>query len=60
MTVNIYNNSNSQVRAHESTDSMGNRTLEVFVEEIVKKGMTAGRFDGTMRQNYNLSRPGRV
>jgi tape measure domain-containing protein len=60
VTVNVYNNANANVRTNETTDSQGNRILEIFVEGVVRQGLASGRFDGAMRQNYNLTRPGRV
>jgi tape measure domain-containing protein len=60
MTVNVYNSSGANVRTNETTDSQGGRVLEVYIENIVRQGLSSGRFDGAMRQNYNLTRPGRV
>lgn len=59
-TINVYNNSGANVRANETSDSFGNRILEIFVEDVVRKGMAAGRFDSPLRQNFNITRPGRV
>jgi tape measure domain-containing protein len=60
MTVNVYNSAGANVRTNETTDSQGGRVLEIYVENIVRQGLSSGRFDGAMRQNYNLTRPGRV
>lgn len=60
VTVNIYNDSQSQVRTQEKTDPMGNKMIEVFIEQVVKNGMSSGRFDGVMQSSFGASRVGRV
>lgn len=60
VTVNIYNNSDARVRSEERTDSMGNKMIEVFVENLVKNGLAAGRYDGVMQTSFGASRIGRV
>lgn len=60
MMVNIYNNApDTSVRAQE-TETPNGRRLEIFVEEVVRKGLVSGRFDNTFRGAFNLSRAGRI
>lgn len=61
VTVNVYNNApNTKATAKETTDSMGNKRIEVLVEEIVRGSIASGKMDAIMQQSYGLSRPGRV
>jgi tape measure domain-containing protein len=61
VNIVVYNNTqNSQVKTRESSDSMGNKRIEMIIEEVVKNGFAAGRYDPVMRSSYGVSRPGRV
>jgi lambda family phage tail tape measure protein len=60
VTVNVVNQaSNSNATATETTDSMGNRQIEILVASLVNKTIATGRADQSMKQAYNLRRVGK-
>jgi hypothetical protein len=59
ITVNN-NTQNAQVRTRESSDSRGNKQIELIIEEVVRGGISSGRFDQTMNRSFGLNRAGRV
>jgi len=44
--VNVINNSNADVTAHESTDENGARIVEITIDRVVQNGMASGKYDG--------------
>lgn len=58
VVVNVINNSNSQVQTRESTDSSGNKIIELLIESKVKEGIVKGAFDKSFQQSYGLTRRG--
>jgi hypothetical protein len=61
VTVNVYNNAaGTRATARESNDSSGGKTIEIFVEEVVNRGIATGKFDNTMGASYGAARIGRV
>jgi hypothetical protein len=61
VNVSIYNNANNTTtRQRETTDSRGNKTIEVMIEEVVKGAFASGKMDPVMQQGYGLSRQGRI
>lgn len=60
VTVNVVNQaSNASATSTETTDSMGNRQIEILVASLVNKTISTGRADQSMKQAYNLRRVGK-
>ena len=60
VTVNVVNQaSGTEATTRESTDSMGNRQIEVLIANLVNKTISSGRADQAMKQAYNLRRVGK-
>lgn len=56
-TVNVINQMpDSEAKTRESTDAMGNKTIDVFITEVVNKGITGGKFNTAMAAAFNLRR----
>lgn len=56
-TVNVINQMpDSEAKTRESTDAMGNKTIDVIITEIVSKGITGGKFNTAMASAFNLRR----
>lgn len=53
------NSSNAQATATSSTDSFGNRQIEILVADMVNKAIATGKTDGAMRNAYNIRRAGK-
>lgn len=58
VTINIVNNAGVDVSQTESTDSSGQKTIDVIIQSKVKEGFASGVFDKTMNRNYGLRRQG--
>lgn len=53
------NSSNAQATAKSSTDSFGNRQIEIMVADMVNKAISTGKTDSAMRSSYNIRRSGK-
>lgn len=53
------NSSNAQATATSSTDSFGNRQIEILVADMVNKAISTGKTDSAMRNAYNIRRSGK-
>ena len=56
--VNIVNQNNSEIEQKESTDSSGNKVLDVIIKTKVQESFTNGSMDKTMKNIYGLQRRG--
>lgn len=56
--VNVINQGGGEVEQRESTDSKGNKVIDIIILSKVKEGFTSGAFDKTMAQAYGLRRRG--
>ncbi|MDS9467965.1 hypothetical protein RGQ15_10350 [Paracoccus sp. MBLB3053] len=54
--INVYNQNGSQVTTQESTDPMGNKTIDLYIEDKVRSMITTGRLDRQMQANFGLRR----
>jgi len=60
-TVNVYNQaSGTTTRQQERTNGLGGKEIDIYIEQIVQRGITNGRFDAAMGQSFGASRAGRV
>lgn len=60
VTVNVVNQAaGTEATTRESTDSMGNRQIEILIANLVNKTISSGRADQAMKQAYNLRRVGK-
>lgn len=53
------NSSNAQATATSTTDSFGNRQIEILVADMVNKAIATGKTDSAMRSAYNIRRSGK-
>jgi tape measure domain-containing protein len=58
VVVNIFNNSNAEVRQEEKTDNEGNKQIDVMIGQLIDNHITSGKADRAMSR-YNV-RPGGV
>ena len=58
VTVNIINQTGSEVQQQESTGPNGEKVLDVLILNRVKEGFARGDFDRTFQQSYGLRRRG--
>lgn len=58
VTVNIINNSGSDISQVEKTGPDGTRVLDVIISNKVKEGIASGAFDKTFQQAYGIRRRG--
>lgn len=58
VTINIVNNSGSQVETRESTGPGGEKTIEVLIQNKVRDGIANGSFDKAMQATYGIRRKG--
>lgn len=58
VTINIVNQSGSEVQQSESFGPNGERTIEILIQGKVREGIASGRFDTVMKQSYGLHRKG--
>jgi len=57
--VNVYNNSsNSESTTKETTDSQGNKTIDVMIEEKINSAIQNGSLDKQMGSTYGVKRRG--
>lgn len=55
--VNIYNQmADSETKTRESTDAMGNKTIDIFILDVVNKGITSGKLGRSLEGTYGLRR----
>jgi hypothetical protein len=57
--VNDQRGSGAPVQTRETTDSYGNRSIELLIKDVVSNGMVRGDFDRAMQGSYGIQRPGR-
>lgn len=61
VTVNVINNANgTTTRQQERSNGLGGKEIDIYIEEVVRRGMASGSFDGTMSTVFGASRIGRV
>jgi tape measure domain-containing protein len=58
VTVNIVNNSNSEITQQESTGAGGEKILDIIIKAKVNEGIASGAFDKSMAQSYAIRRKG--
>lgn len=58
VTINIINNTSSEVKTSESVGPAGDRTIEVLIVNKVREGIATGSFDRAMSSSYGLNRKG--
>lgn len=58
VTVNIINQSSSEVQQSERTGPNGEKSLDILIVGKVKDAFISGQLDGTMKSAYNLQRRG--
>jgi hypothetical protein len=56
--VNIINNSNGTVEQKETTDSNGNKKIDVIIREAVSAGISAGQYNKELRSQFKLQSAG--
>jgi hypothetical protein len=59
VTVIDQRGSGAPVQTRETTDSYGNRSIELLIKDVVSNGMARGDFDRAMQGSYGIQRPGR-
>lgn len=55
VTVNIINNSETDVTAEEGTDALGNKTLEVYIDDTMSRKLITGRSAKVLKDVYRLA-----
>lgn len=61
MVVNVTNNSsNTTMRQTERQNGLGGKEVDIYIEDLVRRGINEGRFDGVMGQSFGARRAGRV
>lgn len=58
VTVNILNQTGSEVEQKETNGPDGIKVLDIIIKSKVKEGFATGAFDGVMRQSYGVQRKG--
>lgn len=58
VTVNIINNTPSEVTTKETVGPAGDRTIEVLIVNKVREGIATGSFDRVMSSSYGVNRKG--
>lgn len=58
VTINVINNSNSEVTTSETTTADGGRIIEVMIVGKVREGIANGSFDQSLKQSFGLQRKG--
>lgn len=58
VNVNIINNSDARIEQRETTDQNGQRSIDVIVNNAVRKGFANGAFDRQLNQQYGIRRKG--
>jgi len=60
-TVNVYNQAvGTTTRQQERNNGLGGKEIDIYIEQIVQRGITSGKFDAAMGQSFGASRAGRV
>jgi phage-related minor tail protein len=54
VTVNIINNTSTEVRQEESTDAEGNRQIDVVIGQLVNSHISSGKADRAIGGRYGL------
>lgn len=54
--VNVNNNTDSQVSVEENQDTMGNKTIDIYVESRVKDIFARGGMDKILQSSYGIKR----
>jgi tape measure domain-containing protein len=61
VTVNVINKAEgTATRQQERTNGLGGKEIDIYVEQIVTRGINSGRFDTAMGQSFGASRRGVV
>lgn len=58
VTVNIINQSGSEVQQSERTGPNGEKTLDILITGKVREGIASGKYDKAMSNAYGLNRKG--
>lgn len=59
--VNVYNQAaGTTTRQQERTNGLGGKEIDIYIEQIVQRGISNGRFDAAMGQSFGATRAGRV
>jgi len=58
VTVNVYNETRSEVKTTSRPDMNGNRVIEIMVKDAVSSSIRSGAFDAVMGTTYGLNRLG--
>lgn len=58
VTINITNNSNSEISQSESIGQNGERTIDILVKAKVREQIASGAYDKVMQTSYGLNRRG--
>lgn len=58
VTVNISNYGNTDVTQSSSSDSQGNKSIDIIITEKVNAAMKQGGMDKSMKGNYGINRRG--
>lgn len=60
-TVNVYNQAaGTTTRQQERVNGLGGKEIDIYIEQIVQRGISNGRFDAAMGQSFGATRAGRV
>jgi hypothetical protein len=60
-TVNVYNQATgTTTRQQERTNGLGGKEIDIYIEQVVQRGMTNGKFDNALGTSFGASRVGRV
>lgn len=58
VTVNIINQSGSEVQQTESSGPNGEKTIDILITSKVRDGLMTGKFDTAMKSSFGLQRKG--
>lgn len=58
VTVNVINQTGSEVQQRETTGPNGERTLDIIITGKVREGLLSGKYDKAMKSAYGVSRKG--
>jgi tape measure domain-containing protein len=59
--VNVFNQApGTTTRQQERSNGMGGKEIDIYIEQVVQRGMTNGRFDNALGTSFGASRTGRV
>jgi hypothetical protein len=57
-TINIVNNTQSEVTTQESSGPNGEKVIEFLITNKVKEGLASGLYDKQMQMAYGIRRKG--